>query len=104
VVRERIDSTRVGTFSEPRHRRIAEVIAGLKTGAGVTADLAALIAPHTAVMLLYATVSAPPGGNAVADEDVAFGVSLVFPENNVRKLIVFSAGDAAVHRPADVTE
>ena len=71
-------------FSEPRHRDVAKILAGLPHAASeLSSDLEELCAPKTAVMFLY--LVRPVGDIAPGDDigSVSTGFAVQFPPSSM---------------------
>ena len=87
VERSRLDD-RFKAFSEPRHRDIAEVIAGLAEGENVSADLKRLIRPRSGVALIYPAIEKGTkprvdDDKVAQDADVSMGLAFLAPKNSI---------------------
>lgn len=91
------DTTGYSVFSEPRHRDVAKVLAGLpQVMSGLSTDLEELRAPKTAVIFLY--LVQPIGDEAPLDDiaGASVGFAVQFPASSMQ------GGKAwTVHRKAE---
>lgn len=104
------NNSRFSVFSERRHRLVAEAISrvGEREFIGLTPETSKLSGPHTAVLLFYPTIEKDlirgPTGRRRADQledgQVTMGFGLQFPENSVRRLVVFGVRNR--NKPEDV--
>ena len=83
---------RFNTYNDKRHRAFAEHLAGLKVLLDPSDTLAPLVAPRTAVMLLYPITEKKGSG---VREAITVGFTLLFPKNSIRNAVGFT-----VHVPA----
>lgn len=83
-----LDSERMKTFSEPRHRTIAEVLIGLRDGEPLGKDTQELANTRRAAFLFYPCFDVDE-----EEEDLTMGFSLLFPKNNLPVQMAFSVQD-----------
>jgi hypothetical protein len=101
VRRSRVDGARFKVFSEPRHRAVADAIAGIQKFSWVSAHTAQLVVPGTAVLLFYPVVTEVPKlRRVVEDHEISIGTALHFPPNRIQEPLVFGVQDA--DRPLDI--
>ncbi|NRD48803.1 Z1 domain-containing protein [Corallococcus exiguus] len=98
VYRARIDdSDRIKAFTEPRHRKFAEMIAGLRVGEPLNAATEKLVSPGRAVFLFYPCVDVERQTDETKSEkasrDIIMGFALLLPANSLSVQMAFKVRD-----------
>ena len=92
VARDRVsDPPRFKAFSEPRHRQVAEYLAGLRDCDSPGDQLQQQRVPNLGVMLFYPSVQVyrHPDGTTSEDKVISVGHALLCPSNGIQRRLVF---------------
>ena len=93
IGRTRASKTRFGVYSEPRHRDVAQFLAGVGTGTAPSTFLRKYRSPSTPVLVMYLVQELDELGERNSAVSVGFGIQ--FSGVKMSKAITWSVNDSA---------
>lgn len=95
--RKQLSDGAFNSFSEPRHRFIAESIAFNSVPPQANSTLKDLISTQTAVIVAYPVVGLNGGevdldSGAVSNSDITIGFGIKFPRNKIKSVLIYGVG------------